>query len=171
MGDFKKRLQNWWWYNKTYALIGLLAAAALTYMLWPAPKGTPPDYHIALVSTNAYSQEELNVMEQLFTALGTDQNGDGKVLVQLHWYRVDLADPSPNAGSDNYQKIASLDADLVGNVSGLLLLQDRAAFSSVVTVPMDERTAFLAEFPELTLTRRADAATAYQILFDAFLSR
>lgn len=126
MKEFIPKLKNWWWYNKRLVIIGLIAAAVLIYSF--IPTGTQSDYHVGLVTPRPHSEAELLALEEKLAQYAEDLNGDGEVRVQLHFYPVDLADPDPNAGANNYQFVSALDADLVGHTCDIFLLENPAAF-------------------------------------------
>ena len=114
---------------------------------------TEPDYHIGLVRQIPCTEEELAALEAEFIRAGTDVNGDGQVAVKLHTYYLDLTDAA------DAQVVQALDADLVGKVSGIFLLEDVEAFRAVTNgilaegeIPMDNG---------LFLTVRKDAPAHY----------
>lgn len=163
MKDFISKLKNFWWYHKFHLLIGLAAAAILIYCV--APSGKPnPDYHIGLVSDLPCTEERLAEMERRITAAAEDLNGDGQVLVRLHSFTVDFDSTDPNEGYKNYEKVAALDADLTGKVSGLYLLEAPAAFQKATQSLMAEP---FADFDEVfTMAVRKDAPEEYLRLFE-----
>lgn len=118
------KLKNFWYYYKIPLGIGLAVVVIGLYLGLQSAAAPEPDYHIGLISTTPRSDAELAVLTDSFAHVGADLNGDGKVLVQLHTYFVDLADDSPNAGVANANKVAALDADLIGSVSGIFLTED-----------------------------------------------
>ena len=78
---------------------------------------------------------------------------------------MNLADDSPNAGVQNGDTVSALDADLIGNKSGIFLLEDVDTFRRITNgilaesaVPFDSG---------LYLTLRSDADPAYTALADA----
>ena len=75
--DKRKRLQNFWFYNKNYVLIALAALLVLGYLGFQKANTAEPDYHIGLVRASACTEEELRALENTFTAAGADVNGDG----------------------------------------------------------------------------------------------
>lgn len=169
MKNFLPKLKNWWWYNKLFVLIGAAAIAVLIYCFMPSKNQENPDYHVAVVTKLPLREEEMTALEERLEAHGRDVNGDGEVLVKLHSYAVDLADKSPNAGSSNYQTVAALDADLVGKVSGLFILEDPETFRQVsndilsgAAVAFDER---------LSIALREGADDAYTELFESLTAQ
>ena len=158
------KLKNWLWYHK----IPLLVAAAVLlvggYLHFQDRSVPEADYHIGLVSTASYSPEQLAAFQEAAVSAGQDQNGDGQVLVQFHTYPVDLETGDTASGRDSFEIIAALDADLVGRVSGIFLLEDPEAFQTASNgllaqpyVPWQEG---------LSLALRGDADTKYLQLFE-----
>lgn len=162
--DMLSKLKNFWFYYKTHLLIALAVLAVICYLSVPSASTPEPDYHIGIVNTVPLTEETLSGIEAAFTAAGKDVNGDGEILVQLHPYFVDLADNSPNAGVDNAQTIAALDADLVGTVSGIFLLEDPEAFQAAANNLLEQP--FVPWQEGLSLALRSDADTEYIQLFE-----
>ena len=122
------------------------------------------DYHIGLLRPAPCTEAEADALEERFASAGTDLNGDGQVLVQIHTYFVDLTDDSPNAGVDNAQIISSLDADLIGKLSGIFLVEDVEAFQKITDNILDP---VVPDFDMgLALGLRRDADSAYVTLFE-----
>ena len=162
--DNRKKLQNIWFYYKKHILIGLAVVLVLAYLGIQKLGTEKPDYHIGLVRAEALSAEEMNDLNAAFTAAGQDLNGDGQILVQFHTYYADLADNSENAGVNNAEAVQGLDADLIGKMSGIFLLEDVDTFQmltngvlSDTVIPMDYG---------LFLTIRKDASSAYTDLIE-----
>lgn len=122
--NWKDRLKNWWWYNKTYVLLGVLVIAALVYM-FSDTGGAEPDYEVGLVTSVPREEEELQRLESRLIPYAKDRNGDGEIVVSITPYYAELG--AEDNGS-NYMMIAALDADLVGCESGLFLLEDPEIF-------------------------------------------
>lgn len=166
MKSFVSKLNNFWFYYKIPIGI-VLAVLVVSIYLWAQSAGVPePDYHIGLVSVTPRSDEALKALEDTVAAAGSDLNGDGHVLIQLHNYPVDLADDSENAGVINHQIVAALDADLIGRTSGLFLLEDPETFQTVTHGRLKET--FLPFQDGLYLCIPNDAGDAYQQLFQVF---
>ena len=157
--DNRKRIENIWFYYKKHILIGLAVVLVLVYLGIQKLNTEKPDYHIGLVRSASLSDEDLNALNAAFTAAGQDLNGDGQVLVQIHTYYADLADEDENAGVNNAEAVQGLDADLIGKMSGIFLLEDVATFQTLTNgivsadvIPMDYG---------LFLAVRNDATEAY----------
>lgn len=161
MDNLLSKLKNFWYYYKVHVLIAAAAVLVACYLgsqSWGKPE---PDYHIGIVQAVPWTQEALDALKSTVLTLGQDQNGDGEVVVQLHTYFVDLADDSPNAGVNNSQTVASLDADLVGGVSGLFLTDDPETLQRITNGLFPERIPWE---DGLYLLLRADASESYAVL-------
>ena len=162
--DNRKKLQNIWFYYKKHILIGLAVVLVLAYLGIQKLTTEKPDYHIGIVRSESLTAEEMNTLTAAFTAAGQDLNGDGQVLVQIHTYYADLADDSENAGVNNAEAVQGLDADLIGKMSGIFLLEDVDTFQALTNgivsadvISMDYG---------LFLTVRNDAPEAYTDLIE-----
>jgi len=165
MEHLRKKLQNFWFYYKIPFLVACAVLLMLTYLGIQKRNTVEPDYHIGLVREIPCTDDELQALEDTFTVAGTDLNGDGQVLVQIHTYYVNLADDSENAGVSNAEVVQALDADLVGSVSGIFLLEDVASFQQVTNQLLSDSV-----FPldcGLFLTIRKNASDAYLLLAQA----
>lgn len=131
MSEFLSKLKNWWWYNKLHVLIALAAVGVLVYCFVPSKNEINPDYNVAVVTKLPLREEEYSAVVDRLTALGEDVNGDGEVSVHVKAYGVDLENPTPTGANENYQLVAALDADLVGKVSGLFILDAPELFQRV----------------------------------------
>lgn len=161
--NISTKLKNFWFYHKNHVLIGLAALLVLAYLGIQKAGTIQPDYHIGLVRAVPCTDQELQALESRFTAAGTDVNGDGEILVKLHTYYVDLADDAPDAGVNNAEVVQALDADLIGSMSGIFLLEDVETFQQITNGILDDSCA--AFDSGLWLAIRADAAAAYTALF------
>lgn len=151
-----KKLENFWFYYKTPILIALAVILTAGYLAFQKA-GTPqPDYHIGLVKAVPCTEEQLHSWEMRFAAAGEDRNGDGQVLVQIHTYFVDLADDSPNAGVNNAQTVSALDADLIGTVSGIFLLEDVDTFQTITDGILEPAVAKFEQGLVFALRKNAD---------------
>lgn len=159
------KVKNFWYYYKIPVGIVLAVLVIGAYFAIQSA-GTPePDYHVGLITTTPRSDAQLAMLTDSFAAAGTDRNGDGQVLVQLHTYFVDLADDSPNAGVTNADKVAALDADLIGGVSGMFLTEKPQALQAVTGEIFKDAPVSFGD--GLYLCIRSDAPDVYQQLAEA----
>ena len=155
----RKKLENIWFYYKKHILIGLAVVLVLAYLGIQKLGTEKPDYHIGIVRSESLTAEEMDTLNGAFTAAGQDINGDGQVLVQIHTYYADLADDSENAGVNNAEAVQGLDADLIGKMSGIFLLEDVDTFQ-VLTNGILSADVISVDYG-LFLTVRKDAPEAY----------
>ncbi len=153
MDQFVSKLKNFWFYYKKHLLVTLAVLLVAGYMTLQNVTAQEPDYHIGLVKTINCTDEELDALKDIFTAAGTDINGDGQVLVQIHTYYVDLSTGS------NADVVQALDADLIGGVSGIFLLEDVDTFRRVTNDLVSEPCNLMEN--GLFLAIRKDADDAY----------
>lgn len=158
------KLQNFWFYYKKHLLIALSILAVILYLTAQSADSETPDYHIGLVQSVPCTEAELHQLENRLAEAGEDINGDGNVYVHLHTYFVDLADDAPNAGVENAQIVSKLDADLIGSVSGIFLLEDVAAFREITGGILSDTVIPLEN--GLFLVPRSDADSIYSALAD-----
>lgn len=158
--DYRAKLENFWFYYKKHLLIALAVLLVLGYLTVQQLGTDEPDYHIGLVRELPCTDAELQSLEAMFTAAGTDVNGDGQVLVQLHTYYADLAGDAPGA-----EVVQALDADLIGNVSGIFLLEDVDTFQRITNHLLSDTVA--ATESGLSLAIRKNVSDAYSALFKA----
>lgn len=164
MKEFLPKLKNFWFYHKFHLLIAVAALAVVIYSFLPG--GEPDaDYHVSIVSALPCTEERLDEIEAHIVAAGRDVNGDGEIVVTLHSFAVDLANTDPHAGYMNYEKVAALDADLVGRVSLLYLFEAAEAFREAAGGVMQEP--YMPFDEQFTMALRNYPGTEYVELFEA----
>ncbi len=121
----KQRRQNWWHYHKWYVALGAVVVLIVASLVWHAVTQVHPDYQVAYVGAYPLPEEEAAAWVERLSALGTDCDGDGKIVVQLNQY------PSGGSGEDAMYAAASnvkLMADFDSCESYFFLLEDPEAF-------------------------------------------
>ena len=131
----KEKWKNWWWYHKTPVLIAIAAAAVVLYAVLPGLLETKPDYSVAVITTNWVPEETLTALRERMEQAADDANGDGTVLTAVMYYGADLS--GETEGTENYLEAARLDADLVGKVSLVFLLDNPEGFRTNTVVPVE----------------------------------
>jgi len=162
MEHLRKKLQNIWFYHKIPLLVALAAALVLGYLGIQRHRTVHPDYHIGLVQEIPCTDAALQSLKDIFISAGEDLNGDGEIIVQIHTYYVNLSDGSENAGVRNADVVQALDADLIGNVSGIFLLEDVETFQRITNNLLSESPVFLENGLHVAL--RKDASAPYRLL-------
>jgi len=121
----KQRRQNWWHYHKWYVGLGIAGVLIVASLVWQAVTQVHPDYQIAYVGAYPLSEEEAAAWEERLSALGTDCNGDSRIIVRLNQY------PTGGGGEDAMYTAASnikLMADFDSCESYFFLLEDPETF-------------------------------------------
>ena len=126
--DPKKRLKNWWYYNKWLVLGGLVLAVLLfdfgrsIYL----NHVNRPDFQVACLGT-PLPQGTVDALEQALAQIGPDLNGDGQVRVRVNCYAVcTREEPADPAAA--YADQTKLFADIQAGDSFLFLMENPEAF-------------------------------------------
>lgn len=123
----EQRRRNWWDYHKWYVILGAVLLVIAGDWARGVLTQVHPDYQIAYVGSTPLSPEEAGEWERRLAALGSDCNGDGKIVVQLNQY------PATGGAGDPQYAYASnvqLMADLEGRDSYFFLLEDPEGFQT-----------------------------------------
>jgi hypothetical protein len=128
----RERWANWWDYNLKWVLIGGAVAAFVLYCFIGQMRTPKADYNIGVVSPYYLPDDVVSALESELAQYGTDQNGDGKVIVTVNTYTVNYSSDEANeTQADAYLTMAGttrLAADVQGALSGVFLLYDPANF-------------------------------------------
>ena len=174
MSDRKKQWKTWWWYHKIHVLIAASAIAVILYSILPGIFAVKPDYSVALITTEGIPEETMAALRERFEQVADDANGDGVIFVDVVHYGADLT--GETEGTVNYLEASRLDADLVGKVSSVFLLDHPDGFrtNTAVTIEPEIRCEELRFFngislPEgMAVTIRTDSDT--KTLYESVLS-
>lgn len=126
----RQKWRNWWHYHKGMVVAGavvLLAAADIAFHALGIGQ-TKPDYQIAYVGETALPDQTAAAVEEAFAALGSDANGDGRTIVQLHQYIL-TGDRNEDA-EYAYANQVTLMGDLEDCDSCFFLLEDCETFQA-----------------------------------------
>lgn len=130
----KQRRQNWWHYHKWHVLIGAAVVLIGLDWAWNVLTRVTPDYQIAYVGSVPLAEGDGAGWETRLAALGTDRNGDGKVVVRLNQYLTSHEDAMVAAAAN-----VKLLADLDGRESCFFLLEDPEKFQADYEVLEEDR--------------------------------
>ncbi|HIY20309.1 MAG TPA: hypothetical protein H9841_00215 [Candidatus Flavonifractor merdigallinarum] len=124
----QQKRANWWYYHKWQVLLGTGVFAVVLYLV---ARGlgfgqVTPDYQVAYVGSAALPEDTVAALESALADLGTDCNGDGRVVVRLNQYV--MGDNSGEGAVYAYASSTKLMADLDACDSYFFLLEDPAAF-------------------------------------------
>ena len=151
---------NWWQYYKWLVLVAVLFVIAVIITVGQLVTQVRPDYTVGYVAPTELPQATLKALTEALAALGTDQNGDGRVAVEIEQYILDF---SPAAGGDMLEsagRVAGatrLNSDLEKGRGGYIyLLADPEGFEryTAALARLDGSTPDAAEpgdWPALTL--------------------
>ncbi len=139
MDEKRLKWKTWWWYHKIHVLIAVAAVAVILYSVLPGLLAVKPDYSVALITTEGVPDETLALLKGRFEEVADDANGDGTILVDVIHYGADLT--GETEGTINYMEASRLDADLVGKVSAVFLLDNPEGFRTNTAVAIEPETA------------------------------
>lgn len=125
-----QRRTNWWYYHKWHALVAVAAVLIATDWGWRVLTQVHPDYQVAYVGSVPLSEGDGASWETQLAALGTDCNGDGKVVVQMNQYLTAQDGPTSEQAMYNYAANVKLLADLDARESYFFLLEDPEKFQA-----------------------------------------
>lgn len=86
----KERWQNWWHYHWYFVALAVAAALAAGWYAWQNLTAVQPDYVVTVVSRTDPAPELLEQVQARLEAVGTDENGDGRVTVEAEGIWLDL---------------------------------------------------------------------------------
>ena len=119
-------MANWWDYHRIHVLIGVIVAAVIAFFTFQSLSEVRPDYAVAWVSAVKLTDEQAEAVETDLAQYGEDVNGDGRTVVHLLQYNLNMTDLMAN-GPSNEEATAhamSLQADLSVLDSALFLTDD-----------------------------------------------
>ena len=131
----KEKWKTWWWYHWGHVLLAVAALAVVLYAFLPGMLKPKPDYGVAVISMDWVSDDTLAMLKERFQTVLKDRNQDGETRVEINRYQADLS--GETAGTLNYSEAARLDADLVGKLSSILLIDNPEGFRENTVVPTE----------------------------------
>lgn len=128
----REKAFNWWQYYKWLVLVAVLALVAVAITVWQLTTQVRPDYTVGYVAPTELPLATVDALSSALAGFGSDQNGDGRVVVEIEQYILDF---SPAAGGDALEgagRVAGatrLNSDLEKGRSGYIwLLADPEGF-------------------------------------------
>ena len=125
-----EKAANWWHYHWVAVVIGVAAVFFGGWIIKDTVFQTRPDVQIAYVGTHELPVDTVNALQDALTPFCQDENGDGKVVVQVATYNVDF--DAENESTDAYYQMAGvtrLSAELAsGGKTYIFLLEDPEGF-------------------------------------------
>lgn len=126
----KKKWKNWWYYYKWYVICGAVLLGIVINItgnalgLWKKL----PDLQIAYVGKSELPPEMASSLEKEFTALISDYNNDGQIIVQINQYINGLDNSSLDSAYYGYASEITLIGDISNCDSYLFLMDDPGLF-------------------------------------------
>lgn len=128
-----EKAANWWHYHWVAVVIGVAAVFFGGWIIKDTVFQTRPDVQIAYVGTHELPVDTVNALQNALTPFCQDENGDGKVVVQVATYNVDF--DAENESTDAYYQMAGmtrLNGDLSsGSKTCIFLLEDPKNFEKM----------------------------------------
>ena len=87
----KERRANWWHYHWYYVALILAALLAAGWYTWQNLTAVRPDYVVTVVSRTDPAPELLEQVQAQLEAVGSDENGDGRITVEVNSIWLDLS--------------------------------------------------------------------------------
>ena len=125
----QQRLENWFYYNKLWLLVGLVLLWIIGSMLWNVLGigQVRPDYRIAYVGRLKLPDDCVDALERELATLAEDCNGDGTVTVVVTQY-VTTSDNNLENQMYSYGSQITILADITEGESHFFLLEDPVDF-------------------------------------------
>ena len=128
-----EKAANWWHYHWVAVVIGVAAVFFGGWIIKDTVFQTRPDVQIAYVGTHELPVDTVNALQNALTPFCQDENGDGKVVVQVTTYNIDF--DAENESTDAYYQMAGvtrLNGDLSsGSTTCIFLLEDPENFEKM----------------------------------------
>lgn len=121
-----KKYKNWWYYHKWYVICGVILLG-ITCNLTGNALGffhKAPDFQIAYVGKTELPQDTVSALEQAFTSIASDFNGDGEIIVQINQYADGIQNPDSETAYYEYASEISLIGDISNCESYFFLMDD-----------------------------------------------
>lgn len=131
-----EKAANWWHYHKLHVAIVIAAVVLVTWVVHDIVTQVHPDYRIGYVGSSDLPVDTVSALENTLAGFVDDRNGDGKIVVQLVQYNVDLSGETDNADtntdSDPYSQMAGvtrLSADMASTDGPFIYLMQDATYA------------------------------------------
>lgn len=131
---FRKKWNNWWYYNKWYVLVAALVAVLIFDFAYSVHRNraNQPDFQVAYLGP-ALPDSTVERLEAALTELSPDSNGDGQVLVTVNQYNLYTGEGETDSGFDPAAAMAAetrLSVDLQSGDSFVFLMPDPVKFQA-----------------------------------------
>lgn len=125
----KERIQNWFYYNKWWLVVGAVIVYVIGSMIWNVLGigQIKPDYRFAYVGSTRLPEDCIEALEEGLASLGEDVNGDGTVAVTVTQHITSDSADLENMVYDYAAEVTVL-ADISEGESYFFLVEDPVNF-------------------------------------------
>lgn len=149
--NMKEKIENFWFYNKTYVMLGIVVLAALLWIFRPnGNEEEAYDFCVGIIAPRYYDDSQIETLKEALSSI----YGKTNVLC----YHVALGEYNQDS-----IEIARLDIDLNTKISGAFLAADPKTFIEVTNADFSTPRAVLEidelkglGFDDLSLVSRLD---------------
>lgn len=129
---FRKKWNNWWYYNKWYALVIALVGVLVFDFCWSVHqnRSNQADFQIAYLGA-PLTDSTVEHLEQALSELAPDINGDGQIRVTVNQYNLYYGGDENQSAMDPAALVAAqtrMAADIQSGDSFLFLMPDPVKF-------------------------------------------
>lgn len=124
------KIKNWWYYYKYYVICGVILLGIACQLignalgLWE----NSPDYQIAYIGKTPLPGNTITALEQAFSSISSDFNGDGEVIVKIHQYISGSQSADPETMYYEYGSEITLIGDINDCESYFFLMDNPESF-------------------------------------------
>lgn len=158
----KKKLENFWYYNKWYILFGLMVLTVIVNYFGERVQQVEADTVISIVTIQEVSEETVEKLRQQVAAIAGDSNGDGVVEIEINVYSYDSTGTMVT-DADTYAAAAvHLAAELEAKLAAFYITDDPQLLAQ------REDLEQLGVWNDYSLLRQIDAQSMSQFSIFAF---
>jgi uncharacterized protein YxeA len=88
--EFKKKMQNYWFYYKIHTIVAVIAIIIVAVLVTQCVKTDRPDMTVMMISKNvSLTEEQVQKVQNMLSKYTADTNNDGKKIVTLDVITID----------------------------------------------------------------------------------
>lgn len=123
----RRKRANWWYYNWGIAAVAAVIILGAVYAAHGLLTAVDPDVTVAIVASEALPDEAVHALENALSDYAEDENGDGKITVQVNNYTWS-ANASLTDMNSQMAGAARMNTDLANGESAIWILEDAQGF-------------------------------------------
>lgn len=130
----REKRANFWHYNKWKIFFSVIGIAVVVGVIYSEVTKVRPDYQIAFITKDTYSDTAMAQIQSAFEAKGEDLNNDGKVVIQMNSYQI-VGGSSNATGDNNYNTVLAGLAKAVSDCQtgeSMIFITDDASFVTLL---------------------------------------